>query len=96
MRIITIMLALIIAGCASKFTEEAVSNLRIGMPASEIKEAFGSPREVQSAVCGGATPGGQWICETWTYKDAINDKVSSFTFSVKQDGKYLNSWRVTR
>jgi hypothetical protein len=85
-----------ISGCASRFTEASIDSLRIGMPASVVREMFGAPKEVRTAVCGGATAGGEWICETWKYKDPITDEVSDFTFSVQKDGKTLNNWNVKR
>ena len=56
-------------GCATefaefKFTESKVDKLRIGMSSSEVIEMFGASNEVRSAVCGGATASGPWICET--------------------------------
>ncbi len=89
-------LALALSGCASPFTPEAMERLRIGMPANEVREMFGAPKEVRTAVCGTATAGGGWVCETWKYQDPITDKVSDFTFSVNRDLKLLNSWNVKR
>ncbi len=85
-----------IAGCATEFTEPKIDKLRIGMSSGEVREMFGAPNEVRSAVCGSATASGQWICETWTYKNPITDGRNDFTFSVKQDSKVLNSWNVKR
>jgi hypothetical protein len=85
-----------LVGCATAFTEANFDKLRTGMAASEVRQIFGAPNEISSSVCGGATASGQWVCETWKYKNPITDKVSDFTFSVKQDEKTLNSWNVKR
>jgi hypothetical protein len=85
-----------IVGCATEFTESKIDKLRLGMSSGEVREMFGTPNEVRSAVCGSATASGQWICETWTYKNPITDGRNDFTFSVKQDSKVLNSWNVKR
>ncbi len=93
---IPLLLTLILLGCASPFTDVNVEKLRIGMPAIEVREMFGSPNEVSTSVCGSATPSGQWICETWTYRNPNTYRSSRFTFSVKQDEKTLNSWDVKK
>lgn len=84
----------ILLGCATQFTDANVDTLRIGMPATDIKEMFGTPDRVKSSVCGTSTPSGAWVCETWTY-EGMRGK-NSFTFSVKSDGKYLNDWTVNK
>ncbi len=92
------------AGCAetaslikpSAFTEQNIDRLRIGMSANEVKEIFGSPNEVDTAVCGGAT-GHTWICETWAYQRGSSKYDSNkFTFSVSDNEKRLNNWSVKR
>jgi hypothetical protein len=98
LRFISIIFVVLIAGCAltpSAFTETNIDRLRIGMTASEVKEMFGAPNEVSTSVCGGATSGGTWICETWKYRTRTY-KTNNFTFAVKQDVKTLNNWDVTR
>ena len=89
----------LITGCAlapSSFNEANIDKLRIGIPASEVRELFGAPNEVSTSVCGGATAGGSWICETWKYRSYSSYKTNNFVFSVKQDVKVLNSWDVKR
>jgi hypothetical protein len=97
MRVLLLSLMMLLTGCATtSFTQEKIDKLRIGMPATEVREMFGPANEVRTAVCGGATATGQWICETWTYRDSSTYRSSNFTFSVKQDEKTLNSWDVKR
>lgn len=96
MRIFLLGLMILLTGCATPFTQEKIDKLRIGMPASEVREMFGPANEVRTSVCGGATASGQWICETWTYRDSSTYRSSTFMFSVKQDEKTLNSWDVKR
>lgn len=96
MRVLLIGLVVLLTGCASPFTQEKIDKLQIGMPASEVREMFGPANEVRTSVCGGATASGQWICETWTYRDSSTYRSSTFMFSVKQDEKTLNSWDVKR
>lgn len=92
----TLFPMLVLAGCATPFTEENIDRLRVGMPSSVIRQMFGAPNEISSSVCGGATAGGQWICEKWKYRNSMTDKINEFTFSVKENEKFLNSWSVKR
>ena len=96
MRFLLLTLCLVLSSCATSFNEENFNKLKIGMPASEIRQIFGAPNEVSTTVCGGQTTGGKWDCETWKYQNPITDKISSFTFSVNQDIKTLNNWNVKR
>ena len=82
-----VLFSINLIGCATSFTQNNIDKLRIGMNAGEVRMIFGAPDEVRTAVCGGNTPTGQWICETWTYR---NSSRSSLTFSVNQDEKKLN------
>jgi hypothetical protein len=83
-----------ISGCATQFTETNIEKLRIGLSANEVKEMFGSPGKVSSSVCGSATPTGSWICEKWRYETWSG--INEFTFAVRSEGKFLNSWIVNR
>lgn len=88
----------LLSACAltpSSFNEQNIDKLRIGMPASEVREMFGAPNEVNTAVCGGATASGSWVCETWKYKTNTYT-TNNFVFSVQQNTKLLNSWDVKR
>lgn len=86
---------LTVTGCANKFSSVNVDRLHIGMPANDVKEIFGTPNRIRSAVCGTAIAGGQWLCETWTYNDVMTGlPTNTLTFSVKDDIKSLNHWSV--
>ena len=90
---------MIFTGCAftpSSFNEVNIDKLRIRMSASEVRAMFGAPSEVQTAVCGGGTAGGSWVCETWKYPTSNIYSTNDFVFSVKDDGKFLNNWNVRR
>ena len=91
-RLVMTLFVINLYGCATQFNESNTEKLRIGMLANEVREIFGSPDQISSAVCGGSTTGGQWICETWKY-DTFSGR-NDFTFSVKQEGKFLNNWNV--
>lgn len=101
---IGVILALQLSGCAeiheslkpTPFTEANIDKLRVGMSASEIREIFGAPNEVRTAVCGTAT-GKPWNCETWKYQLRSNSYMTNkFTFSVHENNKYLNDWDIKR
>jgi len=95
---ITTFVTSLLVGCAvtlTNFTEANIDKLRIGMNATEVREIFGAPNEVSTAVCGGATSSGTWVCETWKYK-TNSYSMNSFVFSVQQNVKLLNSWDVKR
>ena len=92
--VLMMLLAASLVGCATQFTKSNIDTLRIGMLASEVKEMFGTPSGISSSVCGSSTPGGAWICEKWKYETMAGN--NEFTFSVKPEGKFLNSWNVKR
>jgi hypothetical protein len=87
------------SGCAtgpSTFNEANIDRLRIGMLSTEIREMFGAPNEVRTAVCGAAT-GKQWTCETWRYnRSGSSYQTNDFTFAVESGMKLLNNWKVGR
>jgi hypothetical protein len=88
-----------VVGCAftpASFNEANIDKLRIGMPSTEVRSIFGAPSEVRTAVCGGNTAGGTWICETWKYPTFNAYITNDFVFNVKDDGKFLNNWNVRR
>ncbi len=93
-----------LSGCAeiqsplkpSPFSEANIDKLSVGMSSSEVRQIFGAPNEVRTAVCGAAT-GKPWNCETWRYQLRSNSYMSNrFTFSVDGKNKYLNDWDVKR
>ncbi len=84
------------AMAASAFNEENIDRIQMRMPASEVKALFGPADEVDSAVCGGSTKGGSWVCETWRYKITGSPFTNDFVFAVDKNGKLLNSWSVKR
>jgi hypothetical protein len=96
MRVIYIGLVLLLTGCATAFTETNIDKLRIGMTSTEVREIFGAPNEISTAVCGANTTSGSWVCETWKYRNSGSYQTNNFTFSVKTDVKTLNDWHVRR
>jgi hypothetical protein len=98
-KLLSLLAIMFVVGCAftpSSFNEANIDKLRIGMPATEVRAMFGSPSEVRTAVCGGNTASGTWICETWKYPTSNAYRTNDFVFSVKEDGKFLNNWNVRR
>ena len=89
-----VLSALLLASCATQFTEEKTDMLHVGMNAQLAKELFGAPSSVSSSVCGASTSGGAWTCEKWTYETLSGE--SYLRFSVKPEGKFLNDWNVKR
>lgn len=92
--VLTVILVSNLMGCATQFNESNIDSLYIGMPSDAVREVFGAPSGINSSVCGSATPGGAWICEKWKYETMSG--MNEFTFSVKPEGKFLNSWNVKR
>jgi hypothetical protein len=92
--VLTVILVSHLVGCATQFNESNINSLYIGMSSNVVREIFGTPSGISSSVCGSATPSGAWICEKWKYETLSG--MNEFTFSVKPEGKFLNSWNVNR
>lgn len=92
--VITAVVVSNLMGCATQFSESNINSLYIGMSSNVVREIFGVPSGFSSSVCGSATPSGAWICEKWKYETLSG--TNEFTFSVKPEGKFLNSWNINR
>jgi hypothetical protein len=81
---------------SSPFNEANIDRLRVGMSSSEVREMFGAPDEVNTAVCG-PDAASHWICETWKYPSRSNKYIkNSVTFDVRSEEKRLNNWNIKR
>lgn len=77
----------------SSFTTDNIMKVHQGMSSDEILQLFGKPKNISSAVCGGAP--NQWTCTTWEYGDFPYDR-ASFTFSGEHGSYILNNFDVDR
>ena len=86
----------ILSACSyssSKFTEENIMNLKIGMNIKEIEKKFGKPKGVRVTTCGGDNP---WTCKIWEYENYYTGQSASFYF-YKDDGTWrLNNYNIDR
>ena len=84
------------SGKSSPFNEVNIDALHIGLLSNGVRDVFGAPDEVNTAVCGTATPS-SWVCETWKYQRKDNRySFNTFTFDVRDGVKSLNNWSVKR
>lgn len=77
----------------ASFNTENIMKVHQGMSSNEVLAMFGTPKSVESAVCGSGT--GQWNCTTWKYGEFPYDR-ASFTFNGSPDSLILNNFSIDR
>lgn len=76
-----------------QFTFDAVSKLRQGMPLEQVRQMFGEPDTVRSALCG--PPNGGWPCLIFEYN--MGDfQHNVFYFNMKGKSPWLNHWSIPK
>ena len=79
----------------SSFSTENIMKIHPGMSSDEILVLFGEPKNIKSAVCGGAAIDNPWNCTTWEYGNSPYDN-ARFTFSGQHGSYILNNFDVDR